>query len=83
MPLGGGPADTWFDPNMQEVVAGSPEQLSVNIRFEPGAPTTVKGMLRLCPAVTVSGSEGGTMAAMDIVSIKAADALVAESMSPP
>jgi hypothetical protein len=83
VPLGGGPADTGFDPNMQEVAAGSPEQLSVNTRFEPGAPNSVKGILRLCPAVTVGGAEGGTIAAMDTVSIKAADALVAEFMSPP
>jgi hypothetical protein len=83
VPMGGVPAETGFEANMQEVPAGSLEQPIVNVRFEPGAANSVSGMLRLCPAVTESGVEGGTMAAIDTVSITAADTLEAEFTSPP
>jgi hypothetical protein len=45
VPLGGGPAKAGLGVNEQDEAAGSPEQLSGNERFEPGAAISVSGML--------------------------------------
>src|SRR5258706_9866252 len=52
VPVGGEAGVTGFDPKVQVAFAGSPEQLSVNLRFEPGAAYSASGITRLWPAVT-------------------------------
>jgi len=57
VPAGAGVAG--FVSNEQVVLAGSPEQLSIKLRFEPAGAKTVSGMVRLCPCETVSSDVGG------------------------
>jgi hypothetical protein len=82
VPFGGVPGVTGFDPNAQDAFAGRPEQLSVNVRFEPGAAYSVSGTTRLWPAVTTNCAGGGANPATVTVSFIALEVLMSEFGSP-
>ena len=83
VPFGGAPGVTGFDPKTQVAPAGKPEQLSINVKFEPAAAYSVSGITRLWPAVTTNCEGGGANPATVTVSVTALEVLVAEFGSPP
>ena len=85
MPFGRPPGITGFGLNRQVAFAGNPVQASWKLSVDPETAYIVRGITRLCPAVTFNelGGGGTPNPATSNVRVAVAEALAANAAPPP